>query len=67
MVRKFTLLRSQRSRDCVYTALGVCATTAMALPLTPEGAVALWGLIRTEVGRVVRLTESSRSAATVNA
>ncbi len=57
--------RRQRSRDWVYTALGVCATTAMALPLSPEGAAVLWGLIRAEIGRVVRLTEGSRLAAPV--
>lgn len=59
--------RRQRSRDWAYTALGVCATTAMSLPLSPEGAGALWGLIRTEVGRVVRLTESTRIAAPADA
>ncbi len=59
--------RRQRSRDWVYTALGVCATTAMSLSLSPQGAAVLWGLVRTEIGRVVRLTESSRSSTPVNA
>jgi len=48
--------RRQRSRDWVYTALGVCATTAMSLSLSQDGTTALWGLIQNEVGRVVHLT-----------
>jgi hypothetical protein len=47
--------RRQRSRDWVYTALGVCVTTAMSLSMAPEGAAALWAIIQDEVGRVVHL------------
>jgi hypothetical protein len=49
--------RRQRSRDWTYTALGVCATTAMSLSLSPEKAAALWQLIETEVRRVVHVTD----------
>jgi hypothetical protein len=49
--------RRQRSRDWVYMALGVCATIAMSLSLSPDGAAALWDLMRNEVGRVAHLTD----------
>jgi hypothetical protein len=49
--------RRQRSRDWTYTALGVCATTALSLSLSPERAAALWKLIETEVRHVVHLTD----------
>jgi hypothetical protein len=52
--------RRQRSRDWVYTALGVCATTAMALSLSQDGAAALWALLRNEVGRILHFKEVSR-------
>jgi hypothetical protein len=51
--------RRQRSRDWVYTALGICATTAMSLSLPQDGATALWKLIQNEVGRVVHLTDAT--------
>jgi hypothetical protein len=49
--------RRQRSRDWTYTALGVCATTAMSLSLSPEKAATLWTLIETEVRQIVHLTD----------
>jgi len=49
--------RRQRSRDWVYTAVGICATIGMSLSLSKEGAAALWTLIRNEVGRVVHLAD----------
>jgi hypothetical protein len=55
--------RRQRSRDWVYTALGVCTTTAMSLSLSQEEAATLWGLIQNEVGRVVHLTAGTSPAA----
>ena len=62
---KFTYLaeaaRRQRSQDWVYTAPGVCATTAMSLALPQEGAAALWGLVRSEVGRIVHLTDATQT------
>ena len=56
--------RRQRSGDWVYTALGVCATTAMSLSLSPDGAVALWRFIEAEVRQVVHLTQSFVSTGT---
>ena len=49
--------RRQKSRDWAYTALGVCVTTAMALSIPPSKAKTLWGLMRAEIGRFVRLTD----------
>jgi len=51
--------RRQRSRDWVYMALGACATIAMSLSLSADGAAALWGLMQKEVGRVAHLTEGA--------
>ena len=51
--------RRQRSRDWVYMALGVCATVAMSLSLSADGAAALWGLMQNEVGRVAHLTDGT--------
>jgi len=48
--------RRQRCRDWLYTAAGVCATTAMLLSLSPPGTAALWGLLQSEVRRVLHLT-----------
>ena len=56
--------RRQRSRDWTYTALGLCATTAMSLSLSPEEAAALWRLIETEVRHVVHLTQGFVSTGT---
>ncbi len=50
--------RRQRSRDWVYMALGVCATLAMSLSLSADGAVALWELVQNEVRRVAHLTNA---------
>ena len=47
--------RRQRSQDWMYTALGICATTAMSLALSPEQTAALWRLLRGEVGRIVHV------------
>jgi hypothetical protein len=49
--------RRERSRDWVYMALGVCATVAMSLSLSADGAAALWELMQNEVGRVAHLTD----------
>ncbi len=51
--------RRERSRDWVYMALGVCATVAMSLSLSADGAAALWGLMQNEVGRVAHLTDGT--------
>jgi hypothetical protein len=51
--------RRQKSRDWVYTALGVCATLAMSLSLSADGAAALWDLVQHEVGRVAHLTDGT--------
>jgi hypothetical protein len=53
--------RRQRSRDWVYTALGVCITMAMGLSQPPAKAAALWQLVKTEIGRYIALptTESA--------
>jgi hypothetical protein len=45
--------KRQRSRDWVYTAVGVCVTTAMALSLPPGNAGALWQIIKAEVGKYI--------------
>jgi hypothetical protein len=55
--------RRQRSQDWVYTALGVCATTAMSLSLPPNGAAALWDLVRSEVGRFVHPVDGPAGSA----
>jgi hypothetical protein len=52
--------RRQRSRDWMYTALGACATAAMSLSLSRDGAAAMWELLRDEVGRIVHLTDAAR-------
>jgi hypothetical protein len=51
--------RRQRSQDWAYTALGVCATTALSLSMPQEGAAALWRLVGSEVGRIVHLTDAT--------
>jgi hypothetical protein len=51
--------RRQKSRDWVYMALGVCATLAMSLSLSADGAAALWDLVQNEVGRVAHLTDGT--------
>jgi hypothetical protein len=51
--------RRRRSRDWVYLALGVCATIAMSLSLSADGAAALWELMQHEVGRVAHLTDGT--------
>jgi hypothetical protein len=47
--------RRQKSLDWVYTALGVCASTALSLSLSQDEAIALWKLLQTEMGRLVHL------------
>jgi hypothetical protein len=47
--------RREKSQDWVYTALGVCASTAMSLAVPRESAAALWQLIRNEVGRIIHV------------
>jgi hypothetical protein len=42
--------RRQRSRDWVYTAMGVWASLAVALTLTEEEAALIWAMLRTEMG-----------------
>ena len=49
----------------MYTALGVCAVTALSLSLAQDGAATLWRLIENEVGRVVRLTPAPCTEALV--
>ncbi len=48
--------RREKSRDWVYTSMGVCAATAMALSLPQDKASDLWKLLGDEVGRLVHLT-----------
>ncbi len=47
--------RRERSRDWVYTVLGVWASTAVALALTEEQAAALWQMLRCDLGSLVNL------------
>ena len=47
----------QKSRDWAYSALGVCATLAMALSLDEDGATKLWRTIKERVGAFVRLSK----------
>jgi len=47
----------EKSRDWVYSALGVCATLAMALSLDADGAARLWSLVKGQVGAFVHLSE----------
>jgi hypothetical protein len=47
----------EKSRDWAYSALGVCATLAMALSLDEDGAAKLWLQIKESVGAFVRLSE----------
>jgi hypothetical protein len=48
--------KRQRSRDWVYTALGVCVTVAMGLSQPPERAGALWQLMKGEIGQFIPWT-----------
>jgi hypothetical protein len=47
----------EKSRDWAYSALGVCATLALALTLDEEQAPRLWHMIKERVGTFVRLSE----------
>jgi len=48
--------RRQRSRDWVYTAIGVCASLAMAIYLPKEQTGALWQVFQRELGWFIQLT-----------
>ncbi len=54
--------KRQKSRDWVYTALGMFATIAAALALPEATAAALWRLFQTETGPFIHLTTASSSA-----
>jgi hypothetical protein len=47
--------RRERSRDWVYTVIGVWTSTAAALALTEEQATTLWGMLKCELGSFVNL------------
>jgi hypothetical protein len=47
--------RRERSRDWVYTVMGVWVSVAAALALTEEQAAALWGMLRYDLGSFVNL------------
>jgi hypothetical protein len=46
----------EKSGDWALSALGVCATLAMALSLDEDGAARLWRMLRERVGEFVRLS-----------
>jgi len=51
--------RRQKSRDWLYTALGVCATIAVALSLDGDGARLLWQQVGSQLGNVIRMPVSN--------
>ena len=53
--------RRQKSRDWLYTALGVCITMAMGLGLDNDAMRILWQQIGRQLGSVVRVAPANRS------
>ncbi len=52
--------RRQRSRDWLYTALGVCITLAMGLGLNSDAMQVLWQQIGSHLGTVIRIPATGR-------
>lgn len=48
--------RRERSRDWAYMVVGVCTTTALALSLTEQETVVLWGMVKSELSLFVHLS-----------
>ncbi len=54
--------RRQRSIDWVHTAIGVCASIAMAIYLPKDKTPDLWRLFQSELGWIIQLTGSESSS-----
>jgi len=54
----------QRSRDWIYTMLGVCSTIAAVLSVPESGTAKLWGLFETELRPFARLLPGRAAATT---
>ena len=53
--------RRQKSRDWLYTALGVCITIAMGLGLDNDAMRVLWQQIGSQLGSVIRIPTAGRN------
>ena len=53
--------KRQKSRDWLYTALGVCTTIGMTLSLDGDATHLLWQQVRSHLGNIIRMPVSSGS------